>query len=160
MEDPGLLLSVLLCRYHREDLVVIGLGNPYRSDDGFGPAFAREVNTKCGIPAYNETDLDEVVLGLCENQTDKLVLLVDAADFGGKEGEIKMFATTELRDKEADFHKLPLKLYMKLLEKAGHKTYLIAMQPECLEEVEEPIMSPKAQKAMKKLLEMMERGLN
>jgi len=160
MEDPGLLLPVLLCRYHKDDLVVIGFGNLYRSDDGFGIGLAETLKQKAGLAAFTETDLDEVVLGLCGETAKKLVLFVDAADFGGKEGEMKMFCTEELQDQEQSSHKIPLKLYMKLLEKSGHKTYLIALQPQNLEEVEEPVMSPKAEKAMKKLLEIMERGLN
>ena len=128
-------------KYKEEEIYFIGLGNPYRSDDGVGIEFISKIKNYFQN-AFTEFDnLTEIVLNLCNNNEKGLVVFVDSSDFRAEAGEVKIAVYDEIEDFGKHFHKIPLKLYMKLLQKAGKQTFLIAIQPESIEEINEPELS-------------------
>ena len=128
-------------KYKEEEIYFIGLGNPYRSDDGVGIEFISKIKNYFQN-AFTEFDnLTEIVLDLCNNNEKGLVVFVDSSDFQAEAGEVKIAVYDEIEDFGKHFHKIPLKLYMKLLQKAGKQTFLIAIQPESIKEINEPELS-------------------
>ncbi|MGE5784086.1 MAG: hydrogenase maturation protease [Myxococcales bacterium] len=77
---------------HRATLLILGLGNPMRGDDGFGSRVLEELG-KQALPAATQL-LDagtaglEIVLELMDRES---VLIVDTARFGGSPGEVRRF---------------------------------------------------------------------
>ncbi len=76
-------------------VVVVGLGNAYRGDDGVGPAVAERVRGQAGV---------EVVI--CELEPSRLLdawtgadlaLIVDAVSSGAEPGTVHRFDATERR---------------------------------------------------------------
>jgi len=123
--------------YQKNEITFIGLGNPYRTDDGFGIALSNKLKSLFSN-VYSESDnLDEVILNLCNDDKRGLVVFLDTADFEGETGDIKVIPFDELEDVGKHFHKIPVKLYMKLLMKSKKKAYIIAVKPERLDETEE-----------------------
>ncbi len=142
--------------YKKEKITFIGLGNPYRSDDGFGLEFIKKVKDKF-INSFTEFDnIDEVILNLCNDKSHGLVIFVDSSDFNGEPGELRVFSYDEIEDVGKHFHKIPMKLYMKLLQKANKQTYLIAVQPQTIEHQENCFLSSPVLNSINRLLTMIE----
>ncbi|NQV19417.1 MAG: hydrogenase maturation protease [Armatimonadetes bacterium] len=128
-------------KYKEDEIYFIGLGNPYRSDDGVGIKFISKIKNHFKN-AFTEFDnITEIVMNLCNNNEKGLVIFVDSSDFQAEAGEIRITVYDEIEDFGKHFHKIPLKLYMKLLQNASKQTFLIAIQPESIEEINEPELS-------------------
>ncbi len=142
--------------YKKEKITFIGLGNPYRSDDGFGLEFIKKVKDKF-INSFTEFDnIDEVILNLCNDKSHGLVIFVDSSDFNGEPGELRAISYNEIEDVGKHFHKIPMKLYMKLLQKENKQTYLIAVQPQTIEHQENCFLSSPVLNSINQLLAMIE----
>ncbi len=72
-------------------ILVIGIGNAYRSDDGIGPAVARALQTK-NLPAVQCMEDPGDTLSLIEQwDTADTVILIDAVSSGAEPGMIYRF---------------------------------------------------------------------
>lgn len=127
--------------YKKYEIAFIGLGNPYRTDDGFGITLSKKLKALFSN-VYSEFDnLDEIILDLCNDNKRGLVIFLDTADFEGDVGYVKVIPFNDVEDVGKHFHKIPVKLYMKLLMKSKKETYIIAVKPERLDETDEPGLS-------------------
>ncbi|MBL7129173.1 MAG: hydrogenase maturation protease [Ignavibacteria bacterium] len=136
-----IFIKKVFTSYKKNEITFIGLGNPYRTDDGFGIALSKKLKALFSN-VYSESDnLDEVILDLCNNSRRGLVIFLDTADFEGDVGDVKVIPFDEVKDVGKHFHKIPIKLYMKLLMKSKKETYIIAIKPERLDETKEPGLS-------------------
>ncbi|WP_211194962.1 hydrogenase maturation protease [Halorhabdus amylolytica] len=85
------------------ELAVVALGNPYRRDDGVGPALVarlrdRDLRADCLDLGDAGFDLVHVVVDY------EAIVIVDAVDFGGDPGEVVVFDPTDAdgtRDRRA-----------------------------------------------------------
>ncbi|MFB6200607.1 MAG: hydrogenase maturation protease [Halorhabdus sp.] len=70
---------------------VVALGNPYRRDDGVGPALVDRLRDR-DLPAVDCLDLGDAGFDLVHVAMDyDAVVIVDAVDFGGDPGETAVF---------------------------------------------------------------------
>jgi hydrogenase maturation protease len=70
---------------------VVGLGNPYRCDDGVGPALVDRLAER-DLPSTDLLDLGDAGFELVHVLADyETVVIVDAVAFGGEPGEIAVF---------------------------------------------------------------------
>lgn len=90
---------------HSRKVVVMGVGNPLRGDDGAGPMVIGEAESeRCkaweegsGMESYespiliNAEDSPEAHLEEIRRLKPDLVVIIDAVDFGGKPGEVRFF---------------------------------------------------------------------
>ena len=135
------ILAETISKYKNEEITFIGLGNFYRSDDGFGIELSKKLKTTFSN-SYTEFDnLDEIVLNLCRHNEKGLIFFFDTADFIGKPGDVKVLHFEEMEDTGKHFHKIPIKLYMKLLMNSNKETFVIAIKPERLDKINEPDLS-------------------
>ena len=124
-------------------VVVLGVGNPMRGDDGVGPAVVAKCRELCGhsegrlvlIDAGEspEAHLDEV-RGLGPD----VVVIVDAVDFGGRPGEVALFDLVRDGSSRAmslpSTHRLPLGLLASYIRKeTGAEVVLVGVQPRSIE---------------------------
>ncbi len=141
--ELDIFLKDIFQNYRKEEITFIGLGNHFRSDDGFGLEFIKKIKGKF-INSFTEFDnVDEVILNLCNDKSHGLVIFVDSSDFNEEPGTVNVFSYHEIEDIGKHFHKIPLKLYMKLLSKSNNKSFLIAVQIETTAEIIEPKLSKK-----------------
>lgn len=141
--ELDIFLKDIFQDYRKEEITFIGLGNPYRSDDGFGIKFINKIKDNF-INSFTEFDnVDEVILNLCNDKSHGLVIFVDSSNFNEEPGTVNVFSYHEIEDIGKHFHKIPLKLYMKLLSKSNNKSFLIAVQIETTAEIIEPKLSKK-----------------
>jgi len=127
--------------YKNNEIAFIGLGNTYRTDDGFGIALSKKLKLLFSNVYSESYNLDEIILDICSNDKRRLVIFMDTADFEGEAGDVKVILFNDVEDVGKLFHKIPVKLYMKLLMKSNKESYIIAVKPEKLDETDEPELS-------------------
>ncbi len=88
--------NFLSSNYPQPKIVVIGIGNPLMADDGVGPyvvSLLRERGVNAGL-----IELDTPGYSLLTYISDcQTVIIVDAADFGGRVGEIRQTPKAGIR---------------------------------------------------------------
>ncbi len=141
----------ILPKFKRGDIFFFGVGNPYRADDGFGIEIVE--NLKKIAPENSVTEFDDFdgkLLELTNTISGKLILFFDVSDFSKIPGAISIFKEDDLEEIGKSFHKVPLKLYMRLLRDAGNESYLIAVQPK---ELKDTFFEPKLSSEVKEAIE-------
>jgi hydrogenase 3 maturation protease len=112
------------------EVVLAGVGNPLRGDDGAGSLLARRF---ARTPAARVVDCEEVP----ENYLDQLrsgpprvVILCDAVDFGAPPGKWQWFSPEELRSTGVSTHRVSLRLLASCLRQAGvGSVWILGIQP-------------------------------
>ena len=115
-------------------VVVVGLGNPDRADDGAGIEIARQLKGLVAERVFSETEgLEGIVLRILERKDAEVALFVDAVDFGGRPGEVQIFSDVSFPPCTISTHEVPLALLSTFLKKEGKETYLLGIQPRTLD---------------------------
>lgn len=113
--------------------VVLGVGNEMRGDDAFGILAARELRSK-EIPDWLEVieagTVPENASGMVARKNPAVVLALDAADFGGEPGELRLLEPEELAWGLPGTHTPSLSLLAEYLKKrCGSRFLVLAAQP-------------------------------
>jgi hydrogenase 3 maturation protease len=135
-----------------EKTLVIGIGNTDRADDGAGIKIVDSWKARLKKRAFLEPETPaEIVVSdhLADPLVDALVF-VDAADFGGKPGEVRLFGSEDADGMPipASTHKIPLGLLFGLIRQKGKAAYLLGIQPKSLEWIGE--MSEEVRETVKR----------
>lgn len=111
-------------------IAVIGLGNTSRADDGFGIKVAEPLKLEFTDRVFIESEgMDEIVKIINGMQEIDFVVFVDTIDAHEKCGTILISEKENIEDIKSS-HKIPLKLYLSLIEKP---CCLIGIQPKQLD---------------------------
>jgi hydrogenase 3 maturation protease len=105
------LVAEILGGIFADDLsqtLVVTLGNRLRSDDGVGPWLAKSLQGVDGLLIESAEQRPERCLGRIERERPSLVVFIDAADFGGAPGELRLIAAEQLGGRSFSTHRLPL----------------------------------------------------
>jgi hydrogenase maturation protease len=135
--DGPIILERIRSLALSQKTVVIGLGNPDRADDGAGIEIVSHWKARLQERAFfdTETSAETAVFDGLENPDAEVFLFVDAADFGGKAGEIRLFEAEEsLRFEPAvSTHKVPIGLLTEMIRSKGRRAVLLGIQPVSIE---------------------------
>jgi hydrogenase 3 maturation protease len=77
--------------------VIVGIGNTLRCDDGAGSILARRLKSRVAYTVYDTGSSPENYLGKIAKDNPDTILLVDAVDFAGKPGELKVLEGKDLK---------------------------------------------------------------
>lgn len=110
--------------------VVFTVGNSDRSDDGAGPYIASQIKPSQNLEVIN-------ALGSPENFVDKIIslspasiLIIDAADFGGRPGEAKIIKKENIPEASLSTHSIPLRVIAHILAfETKAKVKFLGIQP-------------------------------
>lgn len=120
-----------------DTLVLIGMGNLDRADDGFGIELARRLKVHFPDQVFSEQEksVEGIVLDLLGCERFDVFLFIDATDFGGEPGEVQFFSAEDAERFVPAFstHKVPITLLMEMVRQHGKKSFLLGLQPESLE---------------------------
>ena len=127
-----ILKKLLASAMEAEDkqIILIGVGNPLRGDDVVGVKIARELESKLKIEKVKiliVEDRVDLIPSFLKGLNPGLILIFDAADFGGKPGEIKIMSPAESSGKTISTHELPLDLMLRLAEVSA-PAYVVGIQ--------------------------------
>jgi hydrogenase maturation protease len=128
------LLRTLRARLAGE-VVVVGVGNPWRADDGAGCRVAEHLRRRAsGIRVIDAQDIPEGYLSDIARTAPDVVVFVDAVDLGANAGSVALLERAQIADYAPTTHRASLGLLMDLLQmQVGADVLLVAIQPECLD---------------------------
>lgn len=107
-------LAEVLRKRLRGHVVVIGVGNPLRGDDGVGSFVARELAR--GVAARGASDIvvidaeeiPEAFIGSAVDAKPDTILIVDAADLNAPAGSAVLLGAAALQGRAVTTHRTPL----------------------------------------------------
>lgn len=113
-------------------VLVVGIGNRDRGDDGIGSLIAERL-IKEGLENVLDCErTPENYLFKIIEKKPKKIIFIDACDFGGKIGEIKIFKKEEwqnFKKLSLSTHTLPITFLFSLIEKlTDSEIYLLGIQ--------------------------------
>jgi hydrogenase 3 maturation protease len=119
-------------------IVVLGVGNSLRGDDGVGPVVAEIiVNLKLSeVIAYNCGMTPENFTGVVRRARPELLVIVDAAEMGLTAGSIRRIPAERIRDTAIGTHMLALSHLVRFLTDVVDQVVFVGVQPACLWEGE------------------------
>jgi hydrogenase 3 maturation protease len=98
--------------------LIITIGNQFRADDGAGVLVGNNIRKfphnyrLINAEDRPENAIEEAISG---NQT--ITIIIDAADFGERAGEIRVLPAESIREKTMSTHTFPLDVFAKIIEK-------------------------------------------
>ncbi len=128
-------VAELLTPTGKGDLLIITVGNSFRSDDGVGPFIAEQVfSPRDGINILNAGNTPENIVWEAAEIGAVRVVFLDAADFNGTPGEPRIIDADSIPEKTFSTHRFPLRVIANILrEDTGAEVFFIGIQPERLE---------------------------
>jgi hydrogenase 3 maturation protease len=78
-------------------VIILGIGNTLRSDDGIGSILADRIKDKVPFIVWDAGVSPENYLGKIEKENPDTVVIIDAVDFGGCAGEFKVLEAQDIK---------------------------------------------------------------
>ena len=122
-------LSNILRPILRGSVCIVGVGNRLRVDAAVGPMVLDALRGNCTFPCIDAGVAPENYLEKIATHHPDTVLLVDAVDFRGEPGEIRVFRPDDSSG-GLSTHALSLELAAQYLaNRCGAETWLVGIQP-------------------------------
>jgi hydrogenase 3 maturation protease len=113
----------------RGRVVVVGVGNVLKADDAAGPVLAETLRKRFPDRVFDAGEVPENYLGPIRRARPDTILLVDAADFGGAPGDVRVSSGADVAGLPLGTHAAPLSMFMDLAAaETGASVYLVAVQ--------------------------------
>ena len=110
-------------------VVVVGIGNTLRADDGAGSLVAERLRERYPDVVFDAAQAPENYLAPIRRADPDVVVLVDAADFGGSPGEVRAATAEDVEGLMMGTHAAPLSMFMRVLkDETGADVRLLAVQ--------------------------------
>ena len=141
-------LTNLLTPQEFSHTLIITVGNCFRADDGVGPYIASGLKQNAKLSVIDtgytpENIIDQVVKLFAQHPTlsdrsvrasAQRIIFIDAADFGGAPGELRLIDAEHIPESSLSTHSMPLSVVSRILyEDTKAKIYFIGVQPKSVE---------------------------
>lgn len=141
-------LTNLLTPQEFHHTLIITVGNCFRADDGVGPYIASGLSQSTKLSVIDagsapENVIDQAVKILAEHSalsdrpvraSAQRIIFIDAADFGGTPGELRLIDAEQIPESSLSTHSVPLPVVSRILhEDTSAKIYFIGIQPKSVE---------------------------
>lgn len=140
-------------------VVFVGIGNPLRGDDGFGPRLIEELKGRIGEVCIDVGSAPESFTGKIVKGKPDTILLIDAVHLGLNPGDYSILKKEEILKSGFSTHDISPNLFIEYLEnQSGAQIYLLGVQPADISfgaEMSEPVKV-----AVVKLAEDLREALN
>jgi hydrogenase 3 maturation protease len=136
-----------------EKIVILGIGNEMRGDDGLGSILAQKLaNLKNrNITVFDGKTVPENFTGAIKKETPSHIILLDAVEMNEPPGHIKLVTKEEIANYSISTHAMPLSFLIKYLESTTPaEIMLLGIQPENMDLICE--ISPKIQESLNYVL--------
>ena len=105
------------------------VGNPFRSDDGVGSYLASRLAVlpvRVVDAGHTPENIIDEVTGLKPSR----VVILDAADFGGRPGEVRLVPEERIPETTLSTHMVPMNVISSILaENTGAEIFFVGIQP-------------------------------
>ncbi len=111
--------------------LIITVGNTLRSDDGIGPYISQNLNKNIdNTIIFDAGNKPENIIDQAVSIKPQKTIIIDAADFKGKTGEIRHIPNEYIPDTTLSTHTFPLKVIAQILkEDTGSEIFFLGIQP-------------------------------
>jgi hydrogenase 3 maturation protease len=115
-------------------VVILGVGNPLRGDDGAGPHLIHQLEGQVDATLLDCEEVPENFLGkIAENQPNS-ILIIDAIDLGMSPGAVAVLEEDKLEDTTWSTHHASLQLFINCLKAdTGGNVLILGIQPKSTE---------------------------
>jgi len=123
-------ITAELAEFLRDSPGIMGIGNPLRSDDGFGPAAAALLHGQVEFPVIDAGSTPENYFSVLRRSGVVNLLVIDCVRADLEPGEISLLEPAEVTGKQLSTHSIPLDRladYLKL--ELGIATRILGVQP-------------------------------
>ncbi len=98
--------------------IVVGIGNTLKGDDGAGCVVCEQLQDSLPDSVIDAGTVPENYIGPIIERRPEVLVVVDAIDFGGSAGQIKIFAPGELSSAAISTHTLSPRLFVDVICKS------------------------------------------
>ncbi|MDO8661870.1 MAG: hydrogenase maturation protease [Candidatus Omnitrophota bacterium] len=133
-------------------VVILGIGNTLRSDDGVGSILVTRIQGKVPYIVYDGSLSPENYLGKIIKDKPDIILLIDAVDFSGQAGEFRVFEGEDIQTVNFfSTHDASISLAISYLKNSlkAVDIMILAIQPKILAFGDQ--LSPEIAKTLEKL---------
>jgi hydrogenase 3 maturation protease len=118
----------------RGKVMILGVGNPLRGDDGAGPYLINQLQGQVDAILLDCGEVPENFLGkIAENQPDTIII-IDAIDLGISPGAVAILEEKNLRDTSWSTHHASLRLFINYVKtEIGGNVLILGIQPKSTE---------------------------
>jgi hydrogenase 3 maturation protease len=121
----------LFARFLRGKVVIVGVGNMFRGDDGLGPVLVERLKRKIGVPCINAGNAFENFIGVIMKEKPETVLLVDAVHLDMNPGDFAIVDPSRIEHGGLSTHDVSASLFLDfLVEEIRCSVFLLGVQPE------------------------------
>ena len=114
-------------------VVLLGIGNPLRGDDGFGPALIERLKGRVKAVCLDGGSAPEVYAGKIVKEKPDTILIIDALHLGRRPGEYEVLRKDEIVRMGFSTHDIsPNMLLDYLQDETGADIYMLGVQPESI----------------------------
>jgi len=112
-------------------VLIVGIGNPLKGDDGAGPRLIEKLRSlKTGYSLIDSGSAPENYLSRIVAEKPDTILFVDAVEFDGPAGYLKVLAPQDIMDTSLSTHNASLRLSIRYLEEeTSANIILLGIQP-------------------------------
>ena len=111
-------------------VVIIGIGNPLRGDDGFGPVLIERLKGNIQAVCIDAGEAPENYIGKIIKERPDSVLIVDVVHLGLEVGKYAILRKGDLVKSGFTTHDMSLHMFIEHLEKGTQADiYILAVQP-------------------------------
>ena len=112
-------------------VLILGVGNRSRGDDGLGSYLADRLKGKLNVPLLDAGSVPENFLRQVEASQADLVLVLDTADLRAAPGDVALLELSQVSDMAISTHTVNLQLLFKVIPASRRpKVLVLAVQPE------------------------------
>ncbi len=122
---------------------MVGIGNPLRGDDGFGPYFVELLQGKTTAVCIDAGSAPESYIGKIIKENPDTILIADIAHLELQAGEFRVLERSEILKSGFTTHDLSPRMFMDHLEQGTKaKVFMLGVQPQDIRfggEMSEPV---------------------
>ena len=113
---------------------MVGIGNVIKGDDGAGCLLVEKLGEKFPMPTVDCAEVPENYGGWVERRDLEAAVYVDAIDFGGEPGEVRVVPLEKMMETATSTHHLSLHYMIRFLKEEWEgEAIMIGIQPGSME---------------------------
>ena len=134
-------------------VVIVGIGNTLRQDDGFGPALIEKIKGKVKAVCLDAGSAPENYTGKIAQEHPDTILIIDALHLGKKAGEFEILSKEGILKSGFSTHDISPHMFIEYLENQTQADiYMLGIQPKNLAIGEE--MSDNVKRTLEEIAEL------
>ena len=123
-----------ICTKLKGKVLILGVGNPLRGDDGAGPYLIKQLKGRVDATLLNGEEEPENLLDQIVGMKPDSILIVDALELSTHPGSAALLEEDQLERGNLSTHHASLKLFIECVKgETGAKVLVLGIQPKSIE---------------------------